>query len=231
MGVKGFQGTSLLDFPGRIASLVFLGGCNLTCPFCHNSALVIAPERLPDLDRDVLFAELEARVGFIDGVVFSGGEPTLEPDLPELAARVRAIGLEVKLDTNGLAPVVLERLLDQGLLDYLAIDLKTALARYPALHDRPVQAEALLRSVQLALTSSIEVEFRTTCVPQWVSEPVIREWGAVIAGAPLWAIQQFHPEHALEEAMRGREGAPVSEVRALAAVAREYVEKVVVRGL
>lgn len=231
MGIKGFQGTSLLDFPGRIASLVFLGGCNLTCPFCHNPPLVLSPESFPDLKREDLFAELEARAGFIDGVVFSGGEPTLEPALPELAARVRAMGLKVKLDTNGLAPLVLERLLNRDLLDYLAIDLKTALARYPALHDRPVSTEALLRSVRLALAATIEVEFRTTYVPQWVSEPVIREWGAVIAGAPLWAIQQFHAEHALAEEMRSRESAPASEVRAMATVAGEFVERVVVRGL
>jgi len=231
VGIKGFQGTSLLDFPGRIASLVFLGRCNLTCPFCHNPPLVTDPDRLPDLEPKILLAELESRAGFIDGVVFSGGEPTLESTLPELAAGVKALGLAVKLDTNGLAPAMLERLLDQNLLDYLAIDLKTSLARYPELHDHPVPTDALLCSVRLARAAPAELEFRTTCVPGWVDEEVVREWGEVIGGAPLWTIQQFHPEYALAEEMRSQEALPVGEVRQLAAAAGEYVQKVMIRGL
>ena len=230
MGIKGFQGTSLLDYPGRIASLLFLGGCNLTCPFCHNPPLVIDPELYPDLDVEEIFADLEARAQFIDGVVFSGGEPTLDASLADLASRVKGLGLAVKLDTNGLAPKVIEQLLDRGLLDCLAIDLKTSLARYPDLHDRPVNGENLLRTVQIAMQASVEVEFRTTCVPGWVDESVIREWGEVIAGAPLWAIQQYHPEYALDAAMQQTASLPGAELDALVKTAEGYVQRVIVRG-
>jgi pyruvate formate lyase activating enzyme len=231
MSVKGFQGTSLLDYPGRIASLVFLGGCNLTCPFCHNPALVIEPEACPDLDIEALFEDLQERRRFIDGVVFTGGEPTLDPALPGLAARVKQLGLAVKLDTNGLAPKVVQQLLDRGLLDYLAIDLKTSLVRYPDLHNRPVNGENLLRTVEIARSAPVEVEFRTTCVPGWVDEETIHEWGAVIAGAPLWAIQQYHPEYALDAAMQQTASLPGTEVDALAKTAEGYVQRVIVRGV
>ena len=231
MGIKGFQGTSLLDYPGRIASLLFLGGCNLTCPFCHNPPLVIAPEDFPDLEPEALLDDLRQRRQFIDGVVFSGGEPTLDPLLCELTEAIKKMGLRVKVDTNGLAPKVLERLLELGQLDALAIDLKTALVRYADLHDRPVHVESLLRTVEIALAAPIEVEFRTTCVPGWVDAAVIHEWGARIAGAPVWAIQQYHPEHALNGQMRAAQALPCSEVQALAEIARAYVERVVVRGL
>jgi pyruvate formate lyase activating enzyme len=223
MGIKGFQGTSLLDFPGHIASLVFLGGCNLTCPFCHNPALVIEPEACPDLDVDGIFDDLQERSRFIDGVVFSGGEPTLDGALIDLASRVKALGLKVKLDTNGLAPKVIEQMLDRDLLDYLAIDLKTSLACYPDLHDRPVNGNSLLRSVQIAMGAPVEVEL--------VDESVIHEWGEVISGAPLWAIQQYHPEHALDETMQQTGSMPAQAVEALARLAEGYVERVEVRGL
>ncbi len=231
MSVKGFQGTSLLDFPGRIASLVFLGGCNLTCPFCHNPPLVIAPEDYPDIEVDALLDDLQERRKFIDGVVFSGGEPTLDPLLFDLAASVKAMGLLVKVDTNGLAPKVLEHLLEQGQLDALAIDLKTSLARYPDLHDRPVHCDSLLQSVELARQAQVELEFRTTCVPGWVDADVIREWGEVISGAPVWAIQQYHAEHALAETMRETGSMLPQEVQELARIAEGYVERVIVRGL
>src|SRR5512137_801856 len=130
--IKGFQGTSLLDFPGRVASLLFWGGCNLTCPFCHNPALVLEPAAWPDLDRDALLLDLAARQPFIDGVVISGGEPTLDPSLADWLAKIKALGLAVKLDTNGLCPAVLADLLKRQLVDYLAIDLKTAPQRYHA---------------------------------------------------------------------------------------------------
>ncbi len=231
MGIKGFQGTSLLDYPGRIASLIFLGGCNLTCPFCHNPPLVIEPSTCPDLDVGELFDDLRHRAKFIDGVVFSGGEPTLDRSLVELARRAKALGLAVKLDTNGLAPKVVEQMLNADLLDYLAIDLKTSLRRYPDLHDRPVNSAYLLRTVQIAQGAPIEIEFRTTCVPGWVDEGTIHEWGALITGAPLWAIQQYHPQHALAEGMRAIVALPGQDVEGLAQIAAGYVKQVVVRGV
>lgn len=231
MGIKGFQGTSLLDYPGRIASLVFWGGCNLTCPFCHNPPLVLDPGTWPDLDPEALLADLAERVPFIDGVVVSGGEPTLDPHLADWLAAVRRLGLAVKLDTNGLAPDVLADLLDRRLIDYLAIDLKCAPERYPELHPGPVSPEALLATIRLASTAPVSVEFRTTCVPRLVDEDGIRTLGELIRGAPLWVLQQYHPAPALDPAWQALPPRSAAELERLAALAGGYVQRLQLRGL
>jgi len=231
MGIKGFQGTSLLDFPGRISSLVFWGGCNLTCPFCHNPALVLNPEAYPDLDPADLLATLAERKSFIDGVVISGGEPTLGRGLLPFLEEVKALGLAVKLDTNGLTPQIIAELVDKQLVDYLAIDLKTTPERYPELHSGAVSPDALIETVHLCTEVAVELEYRTTCVPGWVDEDVIIKLGELIDGAPLWALQQYHPEHALCE--QAQEATPYSpeQIRSFAEIAGNYAQRVVVRGV
>ena len=231
MGIKGFQGTSLLDFPGRLASLVFWGGCNLTCPFCHNPQLVLDPAQYPDYDLETLLSDLANRRPFIDGVVISGGEPTLDSQLDEVLGRFKALGLLVKLDTNGLAPKVVAELANKNLIDYLAIDLKTVPERYPELHGGPVKVNCLLDTVALSASLNIEVEYRTTCVPGWVDEATIDWWGNKIAGTATWAIQQFHAEHALDPKSRQLAVYSPAQVRHLASLAGRYVTDVIVRGV
>ena len=231
MGIKGFQGTSLLDFPGRIASLVFWGGCNLTCPFCHNPALVLDPEAYPDLDPADLLADLADRKSFIDGVVISGGEPTINSGLLPFLKEVKLLGLEVKLDTNGLAPRLIAELISKQLVDYLAIDLKTTPERYPELHSAAVSADKLVETLRLCADAPVELEYRTTCVPGWVDEDVIVKLGELIDGAPLWALQQYHPEHAL--CVESKEVLPYSteQVQSFVEIAGRYAQRVVVRGV
>ena len=231
MGIKGFQGTSLLDFPGRIASLVFWGGCNLTCPFCHNPPLVLDPDNYPDLDTAEILSDLADRKAFIDGVVVSGGEPTLDSRLPAFLKAVKMLGLDVKLDTNGLAPQVISGLIDQGLVDYLAVDLKTTPVRYRELHPGNVFPEHLLETLRACVGAPVELEYRTTCVPGWVDEDVIARLGELIAGAPLWALQQYHPEHALCETARDTGSYPPERIQSFADLAGQFVQRVVVRGL
>ena len=230
MGIKGFQGTSLLDFPGRIASLVFWGGCNLTCPFCHNPALVLDPESYPDLDPADLLADLADRKSFIDGVVISGGEPTINSGLLPFLKEVKLLGLEVKLDTNGLAPQLISELIAKQLVDYLAIDLKTVPERYPELHSGAVSADKLVETLRVCADAPVELEYRTTCVPGWVDEDVIVKLGELINGAPLWALQQYHPEHAL--CVEAKEVVPYSaeQVQSFAEIAGCYARRVIVRG-
>lgn len=231
MGIKGFQGTSLLDFPGRIASLIFTGGCNLTCPFCHNPSLVLTPQDHPDYPPAVLLRELEERRNFIDGVVMSGGEPTLDAELPAFLREVKALGLLVKLDTNGLAPEVLSRLLDEGLLDYVALDVKTAPHRYGELHRAPVDLDLLPRSVALLKAAAVDHEFRTTCVPGYVEESDIRALGELLHGARRWVLQQFVPEHSLDLSLRTTAPHPTGLLEKFADLARACVEEVRLRGL
>ncbi len=231
MNIKGFQGTSLLDFPGRIASLIFFGGCNLSCSFCHNPALVIDPFELPDYPADSVLDELAARRGFIDGVVVSGGEPTLAADLPAFLSAVKNLGLRVKLDTNGLAPEVIADLLARRLLDYVALDVKTAPARYPELHDAPIDLDLLPRSIALLKSSGIAHEFRTTCVPGIVEAEDIHAMGELLRDGRHWLLQQFVPQHALSPILHSSSPHATSKLEDFAAIARSYVANVSLRGV
>jgi len=231
MGIKGFQGTSLLDFPGRVASLVFWGGCNLTCPFCHNGGLVLDPGQYDDYPREAVLEQLRARRRFIDGVVVSGGEPTLDPELLSFLREVKGLGLAVKLDTNGLRPDVVERAMGEGLLDCVALDLKTAPARYGELHPGPVDTAALTGCVRLLLAGAVDYELRTTCVPGLVEEADIRAMGELVRGGRRWVLQQFVPAHALAEELREIESHPAETLRAFAAVAGGYVGEASLRGV
>ena len=231
MAIKGFQGTSLLDYPGHIAALVFFGGCNLTCSYCHNPTLVLEPETIPDFPMDDLLGELQRRRNFIDGVVISGGEPTLDAQLLPLLRQIKEMGLQIKLDTNGLAPTVLKELIWEGLVDLVALDLKTAPARYGELHTGPVAIEGLAESIRLLMDGPVDCEFRTTCMPGLVGEKEIRELGELIRGAERWMLQQYVPRHALAESAQAVEPYKAEQIEALAVIARQYVDEVGVRGL
>jgi len=231
VAIKGFQGTSLLDYPGHIAALVFFGGCNLTCPYCHNAALVLEPEALPDFPLADLLGELQRRRTFIDGVVISGGEPTLDPQLLPLLRQIKELGLQVKLDTNGLAPKVLKEVIWEGLVDLVALDLKTVPARYGELHTGPVSTDNLAKSVRLLMDNPVDCEFRTTCMPGLVGEAEIRELGEMIRGADRWMLQQYVPRHALAESAQAVEPYQAKQIEALAVIARQFVDEVGIRGL
>jgi pyruvate formate lyase activating enzyme len=231
MAIKGFQGTSLLDFPRRVASLIFYGGCNLRCPYCHNPALVEDPQQYPDIPEADVLALLKQRQGFIDGVVISGGEPTLVPGLGEFIAQIKQLDLLVKLDTNGLQPRVVEELLAQNLLDFVAMDIKTAVPRYAELSTHYVDVDALQSCVALLKQAPIEVEFRTTCVPGLVEEADIHAMGALLSDEPLWVLQQFVPEPAMDEKMRRCLPHTPQVVKNFATIAANYVKEVQIRGL
>jgi len=231
MKIKGFQGTSLLDFPGRIASLVFFGGCNLSCPYCHNPSLVLDPEQYPDYPLEALLEELQERRSFIDGVVVSGGEPTLDPDLLRFLREVKGLNLEVKLDTNGLMPDVLEAILAENLADYLALDLKTAIDRYPELHHASVDCDALRKSIRLILDSPVDYEIRTTCAPGLVETADLENIGQTIRGARQWVLQQLVPRHSMVEAWRDVQPHSEERLNEFVELAEGFVEKVSLRGL
>lgn len=180
--ICGLQKMTLLDFPGKVACTVFLGGCNFRCPFCHNSELFIGkPQKL--MENEEFYKFLKSRQGLLDGVCVSGGEPTLYKDLPDFLARIKELGFKVKLDTNGSRPEVLRALLDQGLVDYVAMDVKNS----PALYAQTVGLEHMdLRSIEESLRLLIggekDYELRTTLVAQLHDETSIQDMGAWIAG-------------------------------------------------
>ncbi|MDY0211599.1 MAG: anaerobic ribonucleoside-triphosphate reductase activating protein [Desulfuromonadaceae bacterium] len=231
MSIKGFQGTSLLDYPARIASLVFYSGCNMRCAYCHNAALVETPEVYPDICADDLFDLVAARRGFIDAVVISGGEPTLDGAMPQLVERLKSLDLRIKLDTNGLRPQVVEALLQKNLLDFVSLDLKTAPERYLELGAPADAAAALRTSVSILCAANIDIEFRTTCMPGYVETEDIHAVGALIGHAGPWVLQQFVPEYAQDE--RARAVVPHSRavMQGFLAIASQYADTVTLRGM
>ncbi|WP_054029301.1 anaerobic ribonucleoside-triphosphate reductase activating protein [Desulfatitalea tepidiphila] len=197
MNLAGLQKTSLIDYPGRVSCVVFVTGCNFTCPFCHNGELARGewPSRLP-LDRFIEF--LTPRRKLLDGVVISGGEPTLHPHLADLCRAVRRLHLRIKLDTNGSRPDVLARLFDERLVDYVAMDIKTPIASYhPALVHEDITAH-LRRSIQLIMQTSPDYEFRTTCVRPFVDAQRILDMARAIQGARRYVLQSFRPQKMLQ---------------------------------
>lgn len=214
-----------------MASLVFTGGCNLTCPFCHNAGLVLDPDSYPDYPLDELLADLKNREGFIDGVVVSGGEPTIDAGLPAFLSQLKGQGLQVKLDSNGLAPDVIAELLAKGLVDYIAVDIKTSLGRYHELHTMPVRTEALRKTIALLKDTAVEVEFRTTCIPKLVGEAEINQMGELLQDAPLWVLQQYVPAHAMIEEWQAHIAYLPEQLYRLADQAAKYVRRVQVRGV
>ena len=191
MKIHGLQKMTLLDYPGRVACTVFFGGCEMRCPFCHNAELLdgSAPAVMTD---EELIAFLEKRKGLLDGVAFTGGEPLLQKDLPELAARIRDLGYDVKLDTNGMHPDRLEKMLREDTVQYVAMDIKNDPERYAMTAGLPqLDLTPVRESVSLLMNSGKEYEFRTTAVAELHDDDSFRGIGQWIKGAERYFIQKF----------------------------------------
>ncbi len=192
MDIAGLQKTTLLDFPGRVGCTVFLAGCNLRCPFCHNASLVLPERRLqPRMTREELLAFLHTRRGKLDGVCITGGEPTLYRELPELLREIRSLGFLLKLDTNGTRPEMLKTLLSSGLLDYVAMDIKNGPSRYQETCGGVDVLTQVQQSAELLLTGSVEYEFRTTVCRPFHTPDTLREIGKWLRGAKQYYLQGF----------------------------------------
>ena len=166
MKISGLQKLTLLDYPGKMACTVFTYGCNFRCPFCHN-ALLVTEENSDSISEDEFFSFLKKRQGILDGVCISGGEPTLQKDLPEFISKIKALGYCVKLDTNGSSPLIVKKLIDEKLIDYIAMDIKNSPARYDITCGCQVDIDAVKQSVSIIKQSGIAHEFRTTTVKEY----------------------------------------------------------------
>ena len=191
MKIHGLQKMTLLDFPGRVACTVFFGGCDMRCPFCHNAELIdgTAPAVMEEAE---LLSFLEKRKGLLDGVAVTGGEPTLQKDLPELFRKIKAMGYPVKLDTNGLHPERLELLIREGLVDYVAMDIKNSPEKYAMTAGLPsVDLQKIQKSIDLLKNSGIDYEFRTTVVDEFHETEDFEKIGKWLEGAKAYFLQAF----------------------------------------
>lgn len=191
MLLSGLQKLTLLDFPGHTACTVFTHGCNLRCPFCHNAALVVEKPADP-LSEEDFFAFLRKRQGILDGVAVTGGEPLLQKDIPSFLRKIKDLGYFVKLDTNGFFPDRLRLLAADGLVDYVAVDIKNAMAKYAAtVGVAELDLSPLLETVDFLLTGKVDYEFRTTVVAEFHEPEDFEQIGRLIAGAPRYFLQAF----------------------------------------
>lgn len=192
MRLGGIQKLTLIDFPGTIAATVFTVGCSFRCPFCHNPELVL-PEKFPplnDMERE-FFEHLEKRKGKLEGVCITGGEPTIQPDIIEFIEKIKAMGFKVKLDSNGTQPQVLEKIIKKGLVDYIAMDIKSSPKNYSLAVGLTADITAIKKSVNMIMKSGIPYEFRTTVVPGIHIEKDFMEIAKWIKGAKLYYLQEY----------------------------------------
>lgn len=228
MDIHGLQKTTLLDFPGQVACTVFLAGCNLRCPFCHNAPLVLtAPP--PQLTEAAFFAFLEKRQGVLDGVCITGGEPTLRPDLPDFLRKIKSLGYRVKLDTNGTNPAMLQSLLEDGIVDYVAMDIKNAPSRYSQTCGGIDLTEFIRQSATLLMAGSTDYEFRTTCVHPLHDPEAMAEIGRWLSGAKQYFLQNFVDSGDLVGS--GVTGLPSEAMEALRQAVLPYIENTHLRGI
>lgn len=228
MIIHGLQKLSLLDFPGRTAATVFLGGCSMRCPYCHN-AEIWEVNRPGIMEEEDLYTFLRSRTGFLQGVCFSGGEPLMREDLAEVIRTVRTMGFAVKLDTNGLYPDRLKALLDEGLLDMVAMDIKNEPARYAeTVGLSRIVMQRIADSVNLLFGADIRVEFRTTVTTRFHdihSFEVIGEW---LAGADFYALQPFRVSEFVPDATLDTPSRKTLET--YASILRRTIRQVEIRG-
>ena len=189
--IGGIQKLSLVDFPGHIAAALFTAGCNMRCGYCHNPELVL-PERLtPSIPIDNIMLFLKSRTSRLDGVVVSGGEPTIHDDLPELIRRIKELGYAVKLDTNGTRPEMVGQLIKDNMIDFVAMDIKGPLEKYQTIAARPIDLEAIKETIALLIKSGVGHEFRTTVVREQLEPNDFHKVGELVHGAKRFALQHF----------------------------------------
>jgi len=238
MVIGGLEKLTLLDYPQHLAAIIFTQGCNFRCHFCYNPLLVLPRNGSDDKEKGLsplspqnLFLFLRERVGRLEGVVITGGEPTLHPDLPEFIADIKALGYLVKLDSNGTNPDMLDRLIKAHLIDYIAMDIKAPLSRYSEVVSVPVDCDKLKKSVKIIQESGLPYEFRTTVVPGLLSRPDFAVMGAEIAGSAKWYLQNFKSDTDLVDGhYQGHSAYTRQEMEDFAAIGRQYVDLCEVRS-
>lgn len=224
MEIKGFIETSMVDWDGKVSSVIFLPGCNFRCPYCQNGVLIFSPEELRTIPFDEIKKSLLEHKEWIDGVVLTGGEPTIHKDLPDLIKKIKELGFLVKLDTNGANPKMMGDLIKAKIIDYVALDFKAPLdERYNKACGAEVDLKKIKESIKILMNGEIDYEFRCTVVPTILDEDEIEAMAKSIKGAKKFVLQQFQPEHTIDEKFRILEPYSKEKLEKLVHTASKYV--------
>ena len=228
MLIGGLHKLSLIDYPGKLSAVVFTRGCNFRCPYCHN------PELIEDnggdiIDEEEVFSFLDERKGKLDGVVMTGGEPTLQSDIAEFLEKVKRLGFFIKLDTNGSYPERIKELIDRKLLDYIAMDIKAPLYKYNRTTLTSIDTGRIVESIYLIMNSGIDYEFRTTAVRSLLSRDDFSKIGEMIKSAKLFALQEFRPTKTLDPDFLKETSYTKRELEEISISLKELVSKVIIR--
>lgn len=228
MLIGGLQKSSLIDYPEKISAIVFTQGCNFNCPYCHNPELLKnSSENV--IDESLLFSFLKSRVGKLDGVVITGGEPTLYFDLPEFVFKIKQLGFMVKLDTNGSNPIVLKKMFEDGLLDYVAMDVKAPIEKYQEFFNSKNCIDNVLKTIEIIMNSGVDYEFRTTVEKSLLSFDDFVEIGEMIKGAKKYYLQRFVSTKTLDKSLINGTTYNDFEFEEIINILKNNVEKVYLR--
>jgi len=230
MKIHGFNTLTLLDYPGHIGAILFLGGCNFRCPFCQNAGLVLHPEQEPWVPEEEVFSCLKKRRGVLEGICISGGEPTLYNDLPQLVRQIKNLGYKVKIDTNGTNPAMLRHLHAEGLIDYIAMDIKSSKKNYGCasgintFHLTPIE-----ESVDFLMHSGIDYEFRTTVVQELHRDSDFEDIAIWLQGCRRYFLQAY--QHSDQIISPGFHSHTYEKMESFAAILRKKIPLVDLRGI
>ncbi len=224
--INGLQKSTLIDFPKKIASIVFSQGCNFRCGYCHNPELLSLNIPKTNVSAEEVFSFLKTRKGKLDGVVVTGGEPTLQSGLYDFIKEIKAMGFLVKLDSNGSNPKVLEKLIKENLLDYIAMDIKAPLEKYSEITNVKVNTDNIQKSIKLIMESPVEYEFRTTVVKSQLTFEDFEKIGQLLKGAKRYYLQKFVASKIFDEKLMNEKTYSNEEFSVICRNLRKYIQEV-----
>lgn len=228
MTIGGFQKVSLIDYPGKIAAIIFTVGCNFKCGYCHNRELNCV-EGVNKISEDEILSFLEKRKGKLEGVVITGGEPTLQKDLEIFIRKIKEMGYLVKLDTNGSNPQIIENLIRAELLDFIAMDIKAPFYKYQKIANTKIISLSIKKSISLIINSKIKHEFRSTVVKNELRAEDLILMAKMIKGASVYALQKFNPSKVLDKSFHDKKTYPVEDFESIKNKLSVFVKDIIIR--
>lgn len=231
MLIKGFQKLSLIEYPGKLSAIVFVGKCDFRCHFCYNIDLVKNYKKLPDIPEKKILRFLKTRKGLLDAVAITGGEPTLHKGLPEFMKKIKELGFLVMLETNGSRPKMIKQLIDKELIDYIAMDIKATLKKYDEVAGVKVDKKKIQESIDIIRNSEIDYEFRTTVIPKYFKKKDALAIGRWLKGSKCYYLQQFRKEKTLDKTLEKVEPYPPEKLKEFAKIMKPFFESIKVRGV